>query len=219
MDTRSIARQNMFVSVNQFGENNPADFSANTTAVNNFAAVAEVIGKLRDHSAAQTSGAVGRTTTQKSVLRDAIRTKMKEIARTARALGIDNVGLHQLFSVPNNNNDTELTATAREFSSEAQKFKADFISLGMTDDFIEDLTADITAFDQALNEKATARVEGVTATASIDDEIERGMKAVKILDAIVRNIYRNNSAKLAAWTSAKHISRSAKPSKTEPPTA
>lgn len=149
MELRAIARQNMFITVSQFGQDNAPDFAGNADAVEKFAVITGVIENLRQHAATQTSGAVGRTTVQKSVLRDAIRTKLKEIARTARALGIDNAGLHRLFSVPDNNGDTKLIAAAREFAAEATKFKADFLRLAMPADFIEDLTADIESFEQS----------------------------------------------------------------------
>src|SRR5258708_38294985 len=108
MDMRTIARLDTFVNIKQFGEHNAADFSGNADAVENFAIISEVIRNLREHAATQTSGAVGRTTTQKSVLRDAIRRKMKDYARTARALGINDAGLGRLFRVPNDDNDAGL---------------------------------------------------------------------------------------------------------------
>lgn len=215
MDARALNTLDMFINVNQFGQDNTSDFSPYADAVAGFAAITEVIRNLRESAATQTSGAVGRTTTQKAVLRDAIRRQMKDISRTARALGTNNVGLQRLFRIPNGDNDANLIATAREFATEAANFKADFLRLAMPADFIEVLTADIEAFEQALNNKATAKVTGITATASIDDELKRGMDKVRIIDAIARNVYGNNPAKLAAWTSARHIARITTQSKAE----
>lgn len=53
--------------------------------------------------------------------------------------------------------------------------------------------------------------------AAIGEAISRGMVARRILDGIVRNVYKSNTGKIAAWTSASHIERDAKPK--EPPTA
>lgn len=207
MDNRERNRYEMLIGVESYGTENTTDFAAIPAAVENFDVVRQVIAGLRDYAATQTSGAIGRTTERKAVLRDAVRDKMKGIARTARAAAIDNAGFNRLFRIPDGNNDQLLIAAAREFVSEATNFKAELLRFALPADFIEDLEEDITAFENILNEKAQASGERVSATASIDDEIERGMNAARRLDAIVRNIYRDNPAKLAAWTTARHVRR------------
>lgn len=54
----------------------------------------------------------------------------------------------------------------------------------------------------------------VTATAEIGESVRRGMIARRILDGIVRNVYKNDPSKLAAWSSASHIEKG--PMKKEP---
>lgn len=49
--------------------------------------------------------------------------------------------------------------------------------------------------------------EQIAATAQIGEVIRRGMVAVRILNGVVKNKYRNNVGKLAAWLSASHIER------------
>lgn len=56
----------------------------------------------------------------------------------------------------------------------------------------------------------------VAATAEIGKAIQRGMVAHPILDGIVRNVYKHNTGKTAAWTSASHIENP--PKKKENPT-
>jgi len=51
------------------------------------------------------------------------------------------------------------------------------------------------------------RDEHVTATAVIDTLIERGLDALRELDAYMRNTYANEPARLAAWLSASRIER------------
>ncbi len=51
-------------------------------------------------------------------------------------------------------------------------------------------------------------------TAEIGEGVQRGMVARRILDGIVRNVYRNDVGKLAAWTSPSHIEKP--PKKKEP---
>jgi hypothetical protein len=50
----------------------------------------------------------------------------------------------------------------------------------------------------------------VTATAAIDELIERGLRIARRLDAIIRNKFRDDPARLAAWTSAHHVERAAR---------
>lgn len=54
----------------------------------------------------------------------------------------------------------------------------------------------------------------VAATADTSAKIREGMIKVRILDGIVRNVYRNDVGKLAAWTSPSHIEKP--PKKKEP---
>ncbi len=52
--------------------------------------------------------------------------------------------------------------------------------------------------------------EKVAATDSIGSAVQIGLEALQRLRAIVTNKYRDNPAKLAAWTSACHVERAAK---------
>ena len=56
----------------------------------------------------------------------------------------------------------------------------------------------------------------VAATAQIGESIRRGMIALRILDAVMQNLYAAFPGKLAAWQSASHVERPAK--KKAPPT-
>jgi hypothetical protein len=47
----------------------------------------------------------------------------------------------------------------------------------------------------------------VAATVAVSDAAERGHNAVRELDAIVRNIFRDDPAALAEWESASHVER------------
>ena len=70
--------------------------------------------------------------------------------------------------------------------------------------------------EAAMSAKAAGNMETVGATAGIDQQIENGMTAEKILDSIMHNVYFDSPVKLAEWMSARHIKRS--PQKAEIPT-
>jgi len=215
MNTRETNIKDMFINMREFDVRNSADYAALPDAEANFAVIRSAIDALESHAAKQTSGVRGQAVEQKASIVAAIRRKMKEIARNARALNINDEGFRRLFSLPDSNSDQKLLAAAREFVAQATIHKAAFLRLGMPASFIDDLNDDIEDFEQALNQKAGAQSTGVGATAGIDAEIERGMDAATILDAIMQNVYRNNPVKLAEWTQARHVKRSPQRKKKE----
>jgi hypothetical protein len=100
-----------------------------------------------------------------------------------------------------------MLAAARAQAADALAVKAEFIKRGMPANFLEDLQADIEQFDEAITRKEQGRETHVEATAAIDDLIEQGLDARRELNPIVRNIFADESAKLAAWESASRIER------------
>ena len=61
-----------------------------------------------------------------------------------------------------------------------------------------------------MNISVSAVDERVATTALIGESIRRGMIALRILDAVMRNIYATQPGKLAAWLSASHVERAPK---------
>jgi len=78
---------------------------------------------------------------------------------------------------------------------------------GLPADFLADLASDIESFEQAVNRKTRGRAAHVTATAAIDKLIDDGMKHLRQLDTVVRNIYADDPVTRAAWTTASHVER------------
>lgn len=210
MDERENNILDAFIRMREFNTRNQADYAAQTEAAAQFNIIDSAIDELEDHQSAQSSGARGQAVERKAVLVAAIRRKMKDIARTARALNIADEGFRHLFSIPESSSQQKLLAAAREFASEAARHKADFLRLAMPADFIDELNEDIADFERATGDKASAQGTGTSATAGVDAEIERGMNAAVVLDAMMKNIYRDNSAKLAEWMQARHVRRSAR---------
>lgn len=217
MDDRETNILEAFVNMREFNRQNAADYADVAEAAVQFKIINDSIETMQNHAATQTSGARGQAVQQKSVLSAAIRRKLTNIARTARALNFNDEGFRRLFSVPNSSSQQKLLAAAREFAAEAAKHKADFLRLGMRASFIDDLNDDIADFEQAINDKAGAQGAGVGATAGIDAAVENGLQAADIADSILHNVYQDNPVKLAAWTQARHVKRSARRKTVEPP--
>lgn len=207
MSTRTRNIFDMFVATHEFGTANAADFASLPEAATQLGVVQTAINALQNHFAAKTSGERGAAVESKAVTRLAIRRKMKDFSRTARALNISDAGFRRLFRIPDSNSDQSLIASAREFVEEAGKHSADFARLGIPATLASDLENDIAALEDALNTKLGAHAATIGATAGIDDEIERGMAAETVLDAIMKNVYRSNPVKLAQWKSARHVRR------------
>lgn len=214
--TRNIF--DMFVATREFDAANAADYASLPEAARQFGIVRAAIDALQNHFAAQASGAGGQAVEGKSVLRAAIRRKMKDFSRTARALDIDDAGFRRLFRIPDSDSDQKLSAAAREFVEEARRHAADFARLGIAATLADDLESDIDALDAAINAKASAQGAHVGATAGVDEQIDAGMNAETVLDAIMKNVYRNNPMKLAQWKSARHVKQIASGSVPTTPT-
>lgn len=145
--------------------------------------------------------------TSKAVARDELLRDLEAISYTARTLALTTPGLEDKFRAPRNLKDQELLALARSFARDALPLKTEFIKLGLTADFMEDLDADMAEFEQAIERRIQGTEMHVAATAAIDDLIERGMKTVRQLDTIMRNVYAGNPSNLSAWLSASHVER------------
>ena len=79
----------------------------------------------------------------------------------------------------------------------------------MPADFLDDLQADIAQLEEANAHKAQHLESHVEATAAIDEQIERGMNAVRELDPFMRN----TGAAASSYAKSNSISRASLRSK------
>lgn len=207
-DTERL-RYETFLRVREFGASRTAEFPTTTLAGELFADLDGIIAEIDRHTTAQASGqsASMQSTGSKSAARDELRRDLEAISRTARVMARSTPGLEDKFRAPRSISDQALITMARAFAADALSLKLEFTRRGLPDDFLDDLAADIEAFEQAVNQKIQKREAQVAATAALDDAIERGVDIVRELDAIMRNKFVSDSASLAAWLSASHIER------------
>lgn len=225
MDNLETRRLEMLIRVRDFGASRAVFFPAASRGGELFATVATVVTELETHASDQTSstGASREGTTTKAVARAALTETLDAINLTARAIALTTPGLDDQFRLPRKATDQALLAAARSFAEDAFPRKDAFISRDMPATFIEDLNAEIAAFDSAISNKNVKTGSRVEATAAIDDAIDRGMKAAQELNAIVKNKLRDDRPALAAWSSARHVERRsgsaspAAPGSSEPP--
>ncbi|MDT7602204.1 MAG: hypothetical protein QOF61_201 [Acidobacteriota bacterium] len=209
MKSSETRRLEMFIRVRQFGASHAQSFPPNTRGGEVLAEVDSAINELESHASAQDSGkrAAKEGTTLTAVARAELREDLEAIRRTARSMSQAMPGLTDKFRVPGHTRDQELLAIARAFAADAEPVKAELIRRGLPANFVDDLNADIASFAGSIDVKARHTGARIAATAAVDTAIERGTNAVRELDAIVRNVFRNDAATLAEWTSASHTER------------
>src|SRR5262249_47937149 len=97
-----------------------------------------------------------------------LRLDLSAINRTAHAMAVRVPGLESQFRL-SFGNDQELLALARSFVLNATPLKGDFVRYGMAEDFLDDLNADILAFEQATTTRNQSREAQKASTAGIDE--------------------------------------------------
>jgi hypothetical protein len=209
MDTLDTKREEMFIRTREFGQQFVAAFPAGSYGAGLFAQLGEVVEGLRTHALNQSKGrsSVRESSASKSAGRDELTRRMDAISRTARVIAFTTPGLENKFRTPRGVGDQALLTLARTFADDAEPLKAEFSKRGLSADFIQDLNETADAFDAAINQKVQHRGKQVAATAAIDEMIGRGLRLVRELDALVRNILAHDPAALAAWESASHVER------------
>lgn len=212
----------MFHRVEQLGKDEAASYAANAFITELFNSLSTIISEIETHANAQASGLTSarQSTRSKEAARVELERDLNAITRTARSMSVTMPGLEQKFRSARDLKDQDLLTTARMFAADAQPLKAEFIKRGLPASFLDDLNDDIAAFEEALTQRTQGRETHVNATATIDDLIEQGMKIVRQLDPIMRNLFEESPGKLAAWLSASHVERAprrrAKAEQTQP---
>ena len=134
------------------------------------------------------SRASGRNvTTSKSVARSAVLDDLDAISLNARALALRTPGLEDKFRLPRNQSDQLILASARAFIADALPLRDQFMALHMSPTFLEDIQADIDEFEKTLTARRQTRSAQVSATASMDSALSRGIDIVQELRAVVHN--------------------------------
>jgi hypothetical protein len=195
--------------VDDFGESHADSFPIGSLGAQKFQAIKAVIAEVEAHGAAQSGGkgAAQAGTNAKSAARDDLRQQMVAIRETALATEEAVPGVSARFRVPHTKGEHALISAARAFVEAATPLKNEFLQREMPATFLEDLTAAVERFESALNEKNVNTEKRIAATAAISAALERGMKLVRELDAIIKNKFRGDAATLAAWASASHVER------------
>lgn len=170
-----------------------------------------VISESAEQSGFEGTGKAG--TALRAVARHNIRDYLTTLARTAKIEARENPGFDENYPPPSGMDDTELLNTARAVGPKAIADKTVFTGRGLTMDFLESISGFITDFDASQD---TTNIATGSRGASVSDKntaYEKGLDDVDVMNNFIRNFYRDQPAKLAAWKIASHIERSPKGSK------
>ena len=195
-------------------------FTLGSLARELFDNIGGVVDELEGHAAAESTGRskARQGTAGKASAREGILEGLGILRRTARSMAYAMPGIEEKFPVPHKQDGQELLNTARSALAAALPLKAEFLRREVPERVFQDLEADIAAYETALTGQNTGREESLTAGASIDATVGRGLDALRQLDPIVRNKLHDNPALLAAWLSAKRIERAARRNNKQTPT-
>ena len=136
---------------------------------------------------------------------------LQPISRIARdVFGVS--GMDRAFRLPRNVRVNQpLIAAARAMAEAAEKEKDVFLRHGLPQDFVEQLKAGTSALDDTRTAKTETARRRVTATASVQDQLKRGRKAVRLLDAVLATRLKKDPELLAAWRIARKVRSTAAP--------
>ena len=210
-----------FKRVRDFDAAHAGLFAAGSLARELLDAISGVVDELERHAAAESTGRskARQGTAGKASARDAILEGLGILRRTARSMAYATPGLEEKFPVPHKQDGQELLSTARSALAAALPLKAEFLRREVPEHVFQDLEANVAAYQTAFTGQNTGKEESITAGASIDSTVARGLDALRQPDPIVRNKLHDNPALLAAWLSAKRTERATRRNnKPAPPT-
>ena len=226
MQDRDQRRYDRLTRVQTFGRQNTAEFAPGSKAKTHFPHVDTHLTGLDDAKAGQSPARVSKET-----LLDALVLDFKNIARTARAIALQENGFAAPYRIPDNPSEAAITTHADALLLIFEDQPADpaatkttkaalrtrFIAYEMPGDFVEDLRADRAAVRAANQHNQGETQEGVENTSLIGQILGRAAADVQELDAIINNKYARQPEKLRAWQSASRTERA--PQREKKPTA
>lgn len=210
MNDNQNRRLEAFKRINLFGNLHPEDFPAGKRVTAQLAIIRAAEASATGSSTSQSShgGAAQSGTATKADYYDELHDDLKAISRTARSMAEDLPGgLEMRFRMPRPATYNTVLIAARAFLADATPLEAEFIANEMPADFLADLEADIAAFENAAEDQGDGQIQQVGATRSIGEAVTAGMKALRTLDPLMRNKYRNDATRLAEWLTASHVAR------------
>ena len=222
MNDRQRRRFERLARVSNFGASVSGDFPATGKGGQAHARLAAAVAAAGTHDTARATNQRERqqSTGARKDTRLTIQTSLAAISNTADTIALDHPEVKDSFRRPRTNiNDQTLLSTARSFAAAALPLKARFIEYEMPTDFLEQLDKAISGFEQSVNRQTSGASAGLASNAALENTLKQGEQELEKFDTAVRNKFRDDPAKLAAWESARRLEKAPRSprSKATPP--
>jgi hypothetical protein len=184
------------------------DFPAGSKGGDVAASLKEELSNVAALDVASSAGASKRRqgTFGRRDARLALRSLVEAVSATGETIALDRPDLKGVFSLKGrDNSDQTLIAVARSHADAAAPHAALFVEYDLPATFAEDLRTKADSLEHYISlqtEGTGARAESST---SVEEALQRTAGLVERLDAVVRNKYREDPARLTAWERARRI--------------
>jgi hypothetical protein len=148
-------------------------------------------------------GTAGRRATRKR-----LRELVNAISATAETIALDHSDFKGMFSLKElDDSDDTLIATARTFATKAAAYVGLFVEYELKPTLVTDLRSDADSLDsfRTLQEEGVGEHSG--SNTSADETVRSLTEQVERLDTFIRNKYRGDPAKIAAWERARRLEK------------
>ncbi len=164
------------------------------------AALAEVAAANKSRSQMRERGTRGRGAARRAML-----SGIGAVVRTAKAIADETPGADSRFQPPAQRSDVVVLATARAFLDDLPAVKDVFVEHGLPDTCVDDLRRTTEAFAQAISGFSAGKSSLLDAQADLVAAVKRGMKAVRLLDVIVPNVFGAGSPVAEKWKRERYV--------------
>ncbi|MCC7010371.1 MAG: hypothetical protein IT184_16300 [Acidobacteria bacterium] len=203
--TRNVKqRYEMFLKVRDFGVMHRAWFPDASPAGKAFAALTAAVGEV---DAITTGTAIAEAADKKTraELRDAIVSRLKTIARTARLAKKTSPDADLAFALPVRQADDALVAAARQFVKKAEQVQELLQHLGVAVNVFTELPVLIDRLQRAIDGRRKDKDGRATAQEGIRNAMTHALDAVRTLDVLVVNVLEHDPVRLAAWKRSRRV--------------
>lgn len=180
-----------------------ASYTAVVTRLQAEVAQADMLGKLQGTGRERERAAIARRT----AIRRATRSQqLRRLCRIADLAAVDHPELVGKFILPPPKGpNRSFLLKAETMLADATTEKDRFISLGLGDTFIEELTQAVADFNATTASAHAARADHVGARAELVGIVNQCAADIDVIDTFIRSKFANDLQALAAWQSAKNI--------------
>lgn len=194
--------------VDLFMDSRAEDFPANSKGGVFAAQLKLELANLSALDVAKTSSASKRQqgTAGRGGMREALRQLVASVADTAKTAALDHPDIKGIFTLAGKDkSDQTLIATARAFADAAAPLTGLFVEYGLSSTFVNDLRSNADSLEHYISLQSEGLGSGVNTNATAQETLQRIAELIERLDTLIRNKYRDDHPKLAAWESARHM--------------